>query len=121
MELYTIQMAQWRMAKARGISFLDTTVKSGEPWIAPDWNMVMDIKAKKITEEQYTKLYTDRMVASYYQHTDLWHALIKNEKLAIACYCAPGTFCHRHILVKLIQGLCLKQNTPFTYMGELTI
>ena len=30
MELYTLQMAKWRVAKAQGILTLDTTMKTGE-------------------------------------------------------------------------------------------
>lgn len=120
MELYTIQIAQWRLAKKLGIHFLDTTIKTGEEWLAPTWEMVSDIKAGKVSEEAYRAMYVDRMVKSYYAHPDLWASLIRMDKVAIGCYCAPGKFCHRHILKELLQGLCQKQKVPFVYSGELT-
>ena len=119
MELYTVQLAQWREAKKKGIHLLDTTVRSGEAWLAPTWEMVLAIKDGSISEEAYRKLYVDRMVGSYHAHQDLWLSLIKMDKIAIGCYCAAGKFCHRHILRELLEGLCRKQNIPFTYGGEL--
>lgn len=124
MELYTIQIAQWREAKARGVTFIDTTVKSGHKELAPTWEMVY--LSKNSTDENreanhrvYTDLYKAIVVRSYKTNPDFWHSLLANDKLAIGCYCKEGVFCHRHILKDFIAFLCKGLKIPFVYLGEL--
>ena len=45
----------------RGKDRLDITVKSGDRTFAPTWDMVMDYKSGKITQEEYTEMYYDLM------------------------------------------------------------
>lgn len=125
MEIYTIQMAQWRKAKEMGVELIDTTVKSGIKAFAPTWDMVTRVKQRTVensAEEEalYTKEYTDLMRASYRANTNQWFELLTKDKIAIACYCKAGDFCHRHLLVKFILALAADAGVPAELKGEIT-
>lgn len=119
MEVSTIQMAKWRIAKELDIELIDTTVKSGIQAFAPKWEMVLSHKAGTITDEEYTKQYREMMLRSYMTNQTVWNGLISKERVALACYCSPDRFCHRHLLVKYIEGICKAHDIPFRYMGEI--
>lgn len=117
-------MAQWRKAKELGIELIDTTVKSGNSIFAPTWEMVMDIKnatpeGRVAAEELYTRRYRIAMQNCWKQHSGQWLQLLAKERIAIACYCKPGVFCHRHLLIEYLQKVAERKGIPFTYKGEL--
>lgn len=107
MELYTYQIAQWRVVKALGsdIVIIDTTVKSGYSQLAPTWDMVTGIKQGRITEEKYTRLYYRILDYSRRVNPNFWDSLLRIEKVAIGCYCSRGKFCHRHLLAEYLGRL----------------
>lgn len=119
MEVYTIQISQWRKAKAAGIPFVDTTVKTGTSIFAPTWPMVVGVKAGSITEAEYTEQYIALMRERFNQRPEEWAVFCKQEKVAIACFCPSGCFCHRYILKDLLAKYCNRYNIPFEYKGEL--
>lgn len=119
MEAWTIQMAKWRLLKDTDIEFIDTTVKSGDKVFAPSWDIVSDVKSGKITEEQYSVVYRDMIRQSYRQNQSEWIKLIHKPKVAIACYCPAGCFCHRHILIEALTIICKNNGVPFIYKGEI--
>ena len=120
MELFTIQLSQWRIAKQLAIPLLDTTVKTGEKTFSPTWNLVTRIKAGAIDENAYRAEYFDIMRQSYVKNTLRWHEVVTMDKVAIACYCPPNCFCHRHLLKEIFEKVCMRQGLPFLYSGELT-
>lgn len=119
MELYTTQLSKWRQVKQKNIPLLDTTVKSGDRVFAPSWNLVARIKAGAIDSEQYTHLYKEMMRESYRSNKNRWLEVAHMDRVAIACYCPSGQFCHRLVLVDLFKALCAFHQLPFTYCGEL--
>ena len=119
MKLWTVQMAQWRLAKERGIPLIDSTVKSGKPWLAPLWDMVMGHKNGTLSNEAYTTQYNAMMLKSMRDNPQEWSELIAMDEVAIACYCQAGCFCHRRLLVPLIGAFCIGNKIPFEYLGEL--
>lgn len=124
MNLFTIQLSKWYQARQRGITMLDTTVKTGTSIFRPTWDMVMGIKHGRITWEEYTQMYYDRMNASWKsEERSIWLETIREtDDLAIACMCryeGPHTQCHRFLLKDLFEKLCEKQGIPFLYYGEL--
>lgn len=120
MEAWTIQMAKWRLLKDTDIEFIDTTVKSGNRVFAPSWEIVSDYKSGKITEQEYSVVYRDMVRQSYRQNQSEWLNLILKPKVAIACYCQAGCFCHRHILIEALTIICKNNGIPFSYKGEIT-
>lgn len=120
MHLFTIQNAKWRLARNRDIAVMDTTVKSGFSIFAPTWDMVMGHKAGRVSDEEYTQLYHDRMNASWKENRAKWIEVIETkEPLAIACYCKAGEFCHRLLLKDIFEKLCKHRGIEFMYYGEL--
>lgn len=120
MELMTIQIGRWRLARSHKVDMVDTTVKSGDPLFAPTWDMVLGHKNGTVSDEEYTKRYRQRMIESWKQHRPDWEAFLRREDpIAIACYCKPGVFCHRLLLKDIFEELCGKLSIPFRYYGEL--
>ena len=119
MKLYTIQLAQWNVAKALGIPLVNTTVKSGLQFLAPIWTMVLDHKDGIISDEEYTILYYTKMARSLENNPEEWGWLLGMEEVAIACYCRHGAFCHRMLLVEIIKRQCEDRGIEFAYMGEI--
>jgi|SRR5690606_14068686 len=121
MDVYTIQMSQWRLAKAQGITFKDITVKSGDQRFAPYPEVLWGYKRGEVDEETYTHLYHEKLHKLLLESPAAYSELLRStEPIALACYCPPGTFCHRHLLVKVLKKLASKNNLPFEYKGELT-
>lgn len=119
MDIATVQLAKWRKLKPLNFELIDTTVKSGIKAFAPTQEMVLAIKDGTISEEEYAKQYRELMLRSYMTNQILWNNLVQKERIAIACYCTPGTFCHRHLLIRYIEKICLSSDIPFNYVGEI--
>lgn len=120
MELWTIQLAQWRVAQAKGVPLIDTTVKTGRSFFKPSWEIVLDVKSGKITEEEYTQRYLELMRQSYREQPSEWIRVCRMETVAIGCMCPAGVFCHRHLLSDCLRKLCESRGIPFRAMGELS-
>lgn len=118
--VYTMQLAKWRLAAKKNIEVVDITAKSGNPAFAPDFENVMKYKRGEMGEEEYTQLYVQKMQESVKANRQDWLNLINRENYALACYCTPGDFCHRHIMRKILSGIAKKLNSEFIYLGELT-
>lgn len=119
MKLWTIQLSQWRLAKERDIPLVNTTVKSGLQFLAPRWDMVLGHKDGSVSDEVYTEQYLEMMANNIVRYPEKWEALLEMEELAIACYCRAGAFCHRRLLVGILEKMCEDRGVPFTHMGEL--
>jgi len=114
MKLYT-----GNIYKLRGIEdYLDITVKSGDLRIAPTWNMVKGIKNGTMTKVEYIKQYKELIEKSIIENKGFWLELIERDELIIACYCKAYSFCHRYLLVEIIEKLCKENDILFSYVGE---
>lgn len=115
MIIYTYQVAKYRKLQRHGIPLLDTTVKSGEPRLAPTWDMVMGHKRGTIDDVTYTRYY--RAILDYWWFADpaFFDDLLSMPEVALGCYCRNGNFCHRYLLVNFLQ-----EAANVDYRGELT-
>lgn len=114
MRLYT-----GNIHKLRGYEeYKDITIKSGDSRLAPTWNMVRGIKGGTLSKPEYVIQYKELMERSIENNQKFWLELIEKEELTLACYCKEYTFCHRYLLVGIIEDLCKKNNIPFCYVGE---
>lgn len=120
MELYTVQLGQWRKVRKLEVELIDTTTKSGNPAFAPGWDIVLPYKAGEITEAQYTAIYMERMALSRVQNTADWDAVVALDRAAIACFCRAGKFCHRHLLIPLFINHGAAQGVTCELKGEIT-
>jgi len=112
-------MGQWRLAEAQGIKLLNITAKNGIQAFAPDYSLVMDYKSGKVSEEEYSEIYLAKMVRSKEEFKLYWDTLAKYPRMALACYCAPNTFCHRHLFLNLVIEHLKALGIEAVYKGEL--
>lgn len=125
MEVWTIQLGQWRLAKELNIPLVDTTYRSGIMhngirWLAPTGELLGNIKAGRITESGYQEIYLNLMRTRWSQDPQWFIDFCRtHDKIVLACYCGPGCFCHRLILVDILRNICVKYQIPFIYHGEL--
>jgi hypothetical protein len=119
--VWTTQIAQHRFVKSNGVFLLDTTAKSGLLALAPDFRAVMAYKRGDLSEAEYTALYEAKMEKSRKVYDYVWKSLLAppNRRIAIACYCPKGVFCHRHLFLKMLQTYYKEHNRELIYMGEL--
>lgn len=118
--LYTAQMA---VKCDPSYLVIDTIVKSSQPpWDAfkPTWDIVMGHKSGKLSDARYIRTYYALMKDSLEKNRPTFNRVIYSHvPVVLKCYCQPGKFCHRHLLVKLFEKMCEKQEIPFQYLGEL--
>lgn len=115
-----MQIAKRRLV-TNDVVFVDTTVKSGMQAFAPSWDIVMNHKRGVITDDQYIAVYQSMMRHSYANDRSTWLDLCSHPKVAIGCYCGAKHFCHRHLLAVYLKKVCLANNIPFTYCGEIGV
>lgn len=120
MYLYTIQLGKWRIAEAREIELLDITLMSGDRTYSPNSDLLRDFKLGLISNEQYKQRYLDLMRSSYKSNKSKWLELFNKDKLVLACYCKPGAFCHRLLMVDILNSIAVQHSFKFNYLGELT-
>jgi uncharacterized protein YeaO (DUF488 family) len=118
MELYTIQMAQWRRCAPLGILFVDTTFKK-ETAFSPTKHMVHSYKYGSMSQEEYTELYNALLSETQETSPHEWKALFEQDKVAIGCMCRAGVFCHRHLCKDKILAYAEEHGLPCVYMGEI--
>lgn len=105
-KIYTISLSLSRWAEGVIDGVIDTTVKSGDPRLAPNWRIVMGHKRGTVSDEEYIREYLNMMRRSYIENRDFWNELLKREKLVLACYCKKqARFCHRYILAEIFERL----------------
>ena len=83
----------------KGTDRFDITVKTKEhPEFCPTWNMVMGIKNRTMSEEEYTNEYRTLMVNSWKNKKYAWIDLLARDTVTLVCFCKKGSFCHRYLL-----------------------
>ncbi len=108
LEVYTAQYAY------DGKDRLDITV-GGRTVFAPTWKMVLAYRAKKISQEEYTEQYIQKMRGSYNLYRKEWNKLLSMKQTVLVCYCARNKFCHRKLLARILVRL------GAVYKGELNL
>ncbi len=119
-KLWTIQVPQWRLTNALGIKFVDITAKSGVQAFAPGFDDVFSYKNGLISQEEYTRIYNDRMFMSRENNAKYWKQLLKYDAMAFGCYCKPGEFCHRHLFIEMAKEYLEREDITVVMCGELT-
>lgn len=102
MEVYTYQLSRVHKVKDFGIPYLNTSIKSGDWMLAPTWELLSAYKYHGLSDEEYTIEYNKLLESRLLEYPEYFQDLFNIEILAVGCYCTPGKFCHRHLLVKFI-------------------
>lgn len=118
-KIYTIAIPQWRKAKALGIQLLDITAK-GKSVFAPDYHLVMEYKAGRVSEKNYTDFYYRKMRVSLIENREHWENLLKYKEVALGCYCGAGQYCHRLLFKDIMAKYCEYKGYSVIYEGEIT-
>jgi len=118
-EIWTLQLSKWRVARDNGIDTLDITAKSGVSAFAPDFNNVMAYKRNELTEDEYTVRYLERMEMTRREAPQVWATLKDCKRVALLCYCRKDQFCHRHIFSHLMKNYLAEHDIPSVLHGEL--
>lgn len=125
MEVFTVQLGQWRLAKELNIPLVDTTYRSGIihrdlRWLAPSGELLGNYKAGVASVYEYQEIYLNLMRNRWSLDSEWFLSFCRtHDKVALACYCGAGQFCHRLLLVDIFRNICNKHNIPFSYAGEL--
>lgn len=107
-----------RIGSYKGPDAINITVKSGDKRFAAFWEDVMRFKRGKISWNQYSHIYKDRMRASYKKNRSAWQELLKHQEVTLLCYCPSPERCHRILLVEILQTLGEKVGVEVKYFGE---
>jgi uncharacterized protein YeaO (DUF488 family) len=96
--IYSVQHNHAGVAHRQDIPVVDITVMTGNPAFAPTWALLKAYRAGHIDSEEYTRQFHQLMDLSEANHPEQWRTLLSYPTVALACYCRPGHFCHRHLL-----------------------
>lgn len=107
LRIYTAQMAY------KGPHAHDTTVKTGRSCFMPSWEIVLDHKNGKITDEAYTEMYLSLLLTSLTGLKKKWLSVLKQDEVVLTCFCGRGQFCHRYLIALFLEKFGAK------YMGEI--
>jgi uncharacterized protein YeaO (DUF488 family) len=106
----------------RGEDAIDTTVKSAKTLegclLMPKWEIVMEHKKGKISDEQYTKEYLNILRYRYKMNKTAFLDLLKRYEITLLCYCAKGKFCHRHIAAEILKKIADAHGIECELCGE---
>jgi uncharacterized protein YeaO (DUF488 family) len=128
-----------------GERVLNITVKSSNgslgTILAPSWELVgghkrfrnPDDKRWKdhspLNDEQYTDMYIKLLQDRYRKEVkasasekreNRFHTIAQMGAVTLACYCADGDFCHRHIAVDVISKIAKSLGIEVIELGEVT-
>lgn len=119
MILYTTTVRNMENCELLGIYPLDVTVKSGDKMFAPTWDFLMEYKRTE-DEQDYVDKFFPLMRDNFKKDPEYWLSMCRQEEpIALACYCRAGKFCHRHLLVEILEKICKHYKIPFEYKGEV--
>lgn len=121
MEIYTIQLAKWRLLEGTDIELVNITLGSGDPTFAPSPALLADYKAGRASQDVYLAEFYRLCRMRYRHNPGPWHALLAKEKIAVACYCPKDGFCHRHPFVDIMIKIGASQGVIVEYCGEITL
>lgn len=101
---------------------LDITVKSGKgigTVFAPTWDMVMGVKQGRITEAEYTEQFLNLLRERYRRDEAAFTEVLNREQIVLLCYCRAGVFCHRHLVVDVLEKIARAKGLSFERGGEV--
>lgn len=112
---------------------LNITIKSASSaigrYLAPTKSMVYGYKAGQgdarfiryspLSDAEYTKRYYELLRPRYKNSPELFHELLRRDKVILCCYCATGSFCHRHLAADILCSIGNSIDISVKLCGEL--
>ena len=110
----------------RGQHRLDVSWKGRHPvgtFFAPSISMLNGYKSGKVSKEEYTKMYIERLISKLTKDVrfkevvlDIVRKQLEGEDITFVCFCKAGCFCHRVLLAEWFV-----KHWPVTYGGEVSL
>lgn len=116
--VYTIQLARWRELKDTDVVIKDITFKSGNRSFSPDAKLFRSTKYGETTRDEYVVEYRKLMQQSARENYTQWIELLEDPKIALACYCKAGGFCHRLLFVEYLTTFAKHLGVTVNNLGE---
>mgnify|MGYP000048738757 CR=1 FL=1 len=117
--IFTLQIPMWRYARAMNIPVIDITAKSGIKAFAPHWDDLNAYRRGEMDNHEYSQRYYEKVIPTLRTNPQEWEILTKNRTYALACYCRPGNFCHRHLFAMLSVTYLQSLGHSVEFQGEL--
>lgn len=95
-----IHTAQYRYS---GEDRYDITAKTGHFQMAPTWDIVMGVKNRRISQQQYMESYLRILLNSTDNFPHIWRDLLNKQSVTAVCFCNPYEFCHRHLWAEFVK------------------
>lgn len=75
------------------------------PMFTPDWDrLVKPYKSNLISEEDYTRIYTEQLNSVPKEHINkILDEISKYDEVVLFCWEGSDKFCHRHILLNFLS------------------
>lgn len=121
MQLFTIQLAKWRLLEHTDVELINVTLATGERWMAPSPYLLASYKGKRCTQAEYQAEFLRLCRERWHADRKPWLRVARKHRVAFACYCPKDCFCHRLELIPVYEGICHKHDIPFEYCGEVTL
>lgn len=119
-EIYTSFLGNHKAIRMAKLKLVDITVKSGNKAFAPTWDLLKRYKDGEVDDKQYRKEYMELMKISMKENRQEWIDLLQDkEDICLCCYCGRGKFCHRHLLVEILDNISGTHGLNFKFCGEM--
>lgn len=121
MQLWTIQLAKWRLLQHSDVELIDVTLATGLKWMAPSPLLLASYKGKRCTDAEYEVEFLRLCRERYREKPRPWQRIAQKHRVAFACYCPKDCFCHRLQLIPVYDGICQRMGIEFEYCGEIVV
>lgn len=123
--IFTLQMSQWRIVKDEPFSLMDVTFMSKNKdykklFAPPTFNLVRDFKAGKISKGMYLKRYRAHIYKTSRDYRDLWLEALDQKNLVLMCFCKNPSECHRTYLKEYMIEFARENGFEVGLSGEIT-
>lgn len=132
MQIWTAQLCRWRKLQEANIEVLNIALKGGIELLAPTRNMLSNYRANifdtsrfRNKYDAYTYQYLELMRYRYSTNREFFDQLVERlywapSSIALCCYCPPGHFCHRHLLLDILMQIAESKGYRLQIRGEFT-
>lgn len=86
---------------------------------APTWDIVRGHQKGRISDVEYTEKYLAILRSRYSKNPKLFTAPLEHDEVTVTCFCRPGKFCHRHLLIAVFAKIAEKHGITVIGGGEL--
>ena len=135
MDLYTIQMSQWRILP-KDVTRCDVTILSKDQFFKknfapPTYDLIRKYKKGEIDNKTYREVYLEHLKKNFLKNKEEWLAFLsKGGSVALMCFCKVSptdnfrdftqeqVSCHRFLLADFLEEIGDAYNITVINKGE---